>query len=143
LGERAELIASLADRRAALVRDDEPAGAKDRARQLRDHVRAYVLPRVQALESPLLIVLLGPTGAGKSTLMNTLARAAVSRTGVLRPTTREAVLLATDADAAILRRGPLAGIDAGPIVRAPSAANPSAGPATVDPPALDSDEHGE
>jgi GTPase SAR1 family protein len=97
------------------------------------------LPRVRALESPLLIVLLGPTGAGKSTLMNTLARASVSRTGVLRPTTREAVLLATDADAAILRRGALAGIDAGRIVRAP-AATASSGMAIVDAPDLDSVE---
>src|SRR5256885_7299607 len=140
LAERAERIAALADRRAALVRDDEAAAAKDRARQLRDHVRAYVLPRVQALESPLLIVLLGPTGAGKSTLMNTLARAAVSRTGVLRPTTREAVLLATDADAATLRRGGLAGIDAGRIVRAP-ATTASAGLAHVDAQGLGSVEH--
>jgi energy-coupling factor transporter ATP-binding protein EcfA2 len=139
LAERAEVIASLADRRAALVRDDEAAGAKDRARQLRDHVRAYVLPRVRALESPLLVVLLGPTGAGKSTLMNTLARASVSRTGVLRPTTREAVLLATDADAAVLRRGALAGIDAGQIVRAP-AETASSGVAMVDAPDLDSVE---
>src|SRR5438309_7296416 len=140
LGERAELIASLADRRAALGREDEAAGAKDRARQLRDHVRAYVLPRVRAIESPLLVVLLGPTGAGKSTLMNTLARATVSRTGVLRPTTREAVLLATDADAAVLRRGALAGIDTGQIVRAP-ATTASAGMAIVDAPDLDSVEH--
>src|SRR5439155_19143262 len=119
--------------------DDEPAGAKDRARQLRDHVRAYVLPRVQALESPLLVVLLGPTGAGKSTLMNTLARATVSRTGVLRPTTREAVLLGTDADAATLRKGALAGIGGGQIVRAP-ATTASAGLAIVDAPDLDSVE---
>jgi len=139
LAERAELIASLADRRAALVREDEAPGAKDRARQLRDHVRAYVLPRVHALEAPLLVVLLGPTGAGKSTLMNTLARATVSPTGVLRPTTREAVLLATDADAATLRRGALAGIDAGRLVRAP-AATASAGLAIVDAPDLDSVE---
>ncbi len=139
LAERAERIAALADRRAALVRDDEPAGAKDRARQLRDHVRAYVLPRVQALESPPLVVLLGPTGAGKSTLMNTLARATVSRTGVLRPTTREAVLLATDADAATLRKGALAGIGGGQIVRAP-ATTASAGLAIVDAPDLDSVE---
>ena len=139
LAGRAELIASLADRRAALVREDEAAGAKERARQLRDHVRAYVLPRVRALEAPLLVVLLGPTGAGKSTLMNTLARATVSRTGVLRPTTREAVLLATDADAATLRRGALGGIDAGRLVRAP-AATASAGLAIVDAPDLDSVE---
>src|SRR5256885_7183893 len=139
LAERAELIAALADRRAALVREDEAAGAKDRARQLRDHVRAYVLPRLQALESPLLVVLLGPTGAGKSTLMNTLARATVSRTGVLRPTTREAVLLATDADAATLRRGALAGIGPRQIQRAPSA-TASPGLAIVDAPDLDSVE---
>ena len=139
LAGRAELIASLADRRAALVREDEAAGAKERARQLRDHVRAYVLPRVRALEAPLLVVLIGPTGAGKSTLMNTLARATVSRTGVLRPTTREAVLLATDADAATLRRGALGGIDAGRLVRAP-AATASAGLAIVDAPDLDSVE---
>src|SRR3989475_7927923 len=139
LAERAEVIAALADRRAALVREDDAPGAKERARQLRDHVRAYVIPRARALESPLLVVLLGPTGAGKSTLMNTLARATVSRTGVLRPTTREAVLLATDADAATLRKGALAGIDAGRIVRAP-ARTASAGLAIVDAPDLDSVE---
>jgi energy-coupling factor transporter ATP-binding protein EcfA2 len=139
LAERAELIASLADRRAALVREDDAGGAKERSRQLHDHVHAYVLPRVRALESPLLVVLLGPTGAGKSTLMNTLARATVSPTGILRPTTREAVLLATDADASVLRRGALAGIDAGQIVRAP-ATTASAGMAIVDAPDLDSVE---
>ncbi len=139
LAERAEVIAALADRRVALVREDDAPGAKERARQLRDHVRAYVIPRARALESPLLVVLLGPTGAGKSTLMNTLARATVSRTGVLRPTTREAVLLSTDADAAVLRRGALAGIDAGQIVRAP-ATTAATGMAIVDAPDLDSVE---
>ena len=139
LAERAEVIAALADRRVALVREDDAPGAKERARQLRDHVRAYVIPRARALESPLLVVLLGPTGAGKSTLMNTLARATVSRTGVLRPTTREAVLLATDADAAVLRRGALAGIDAGQIVRAP-ATTAATGMAIVDARDLDSVE---
>src|SRR5256712_6714513 len=139
LAERAEVIAALADRRAALVREDDAPGAKERARQLRDHVRAYVIPRARALESPLLVVLLGPTCAGKATLMNPLARATGSRTGVLRPTTREAVLLATDADAAILRRGALAGIDAGQIVRAP-AATAATGMAIVDAPDLDSVE---
>src|SRR5256712_10434526 len=139
LAERAEVIAALADRRAALVREDDAPGAKERARQLRDLVRGYLIRRARALESPLLVVLLGATGAGKSTLMNALARATVSRTGVLRPTTRQAVLLATDADAATLRRGALAGIDAGRIVRAP-ATTASAGLAIVDAPDLDSVE---
>jgi GTPase Era involved in 16S rRNA processing len=44
-------------------------------------------------EAPLLAVIGGPTGAGKSTLVNSLVRAPVSSTGFLRPTTREPVLV--------------------------------------------------
>lgn len=43
--------------------------------------------------APLLAVVGGPTGAGKSTLVNSLVRAPVSRTGILRPTTRTPVLV--------------------------------------------------
>ena len=136
---RAEAVATLAERRFAVLGDGDDPGARERARQLRDHVRAYVLPRVRTIEAPLLVVLLGPTGAGKSTLMNTLAHAAVSRTGVLRPTTREAVLLATDDDAAALRRGALAGIGGGRLARADDA-TASPGLALVDAPDLDSVE---
>jgi hypothetical protein len=135
---RAQHLATLAERRWSFLRDGD-APALDRARQLREHVRAYVLPRIAALEAPLLIVILGPTGAGKSTLMNTLARAPVSRTGVLRPTTRDAMLLATDADAEALTRGALAGIPAARLVRAP-ADGARAGVAIVDAPDLDSVE---
>ena len=71
--------------------------------------------------------------------MNTLARAPVSRTGVLRPTTREAVLLATDPDAQALLRSALAGMPEGRLVRAPAAAA-RAGLALVDAPDLDSIE---
>jgi 50S ribosome-binding GTPase len=140
LAARAQRLAALADRRWGLFRDGD-AAALDRARQLRDHVRAYVLPRIAALDAPLLVVILGPTGAGKSTLMNTLARAPVSRTGVLRPTTRAAVMLATDADAEALSRGAVAGIPAANVVRAPREAA-RAGIAIVDAPDLDSVERG-
>src|SRR5947209_2192983 len=139
LAEQAQLIARLAERRWDLLAEDDDAGARDRARQLREHVRTYVLPRVAAVELPLIVVLLGPTGAGKSTLMNTLARAPISRTGVLRPTTREAVLLATDADAEALLRSALGGVPEGRLVRAPAAAA-RAGLALVDAPDLDSIE---
>jgi len=139
LAEQAQLIAGLAERRWDLLAEDDDPGARDRARQLREHVRTYVLPRVAAVELPLIVVLLGPTGAGKSTLMNTLARAPVSRTGVLRPTTREAVLLATDPDAQALLRSALAGMPVGMLVRAPAAAA-RAGLALVDAPDLDSIE---
>ena len=53
----------------------------------------YVLPRLEALDAPLLAVVGGSTGAGKSTLVNSLVGAEVSRTGVLRPTTRSPVLV--------------------------------------------------
>src|SRR5438445_10627576 len=140
LVERARRLAELAKRRSDVLRDGDPA-ARDRARQLLEHVRAYVLPRAAALEVPLLVVIVGPTGAGKSTLMNTLARSPVSPTGVLRPTTREAVLLATDPDAEALLRSALAGMPEGRLVRAPAAAA-RAGLAIVDAPDLDSIERG-
>ena len=53
----------------------------------------YVLPRLARLDAPLLVVVGGSTGAGKSTLVNSLLRAPVSPAGVLRPTTRSPVLV--------------------------------------------------
>lgn len=41
----------------------------------------------------MLAVIGGPTGAGKSTLVNSLVRAPVSATGILRPTTRHPTLV--------------------------------------------------
>ncbi|GAA2303349.1 dynamin family protein [Actinomadura luteofluorescens] len=69
----------------------------EQAREARDELRAqlvdYVLPRVQASGAPMLVVLGGSTGAGKSTLVNTLVGARVSATGVLRPTTSSPILV--------------------------------------------------
>jgi energy-coupling factor transporter ATP-binding protein EcfA2 len=68
-----------------------------RRRRLAWHLDDYLLPRVRDLEAPLVCVLLGSTGAGKSSLLNGLAGAAVSASGVVRPTTmRPVVLLAPD-----------------------------------------------
>ncbi len=53
----------------------------------------YVLPRLGSLDAPLLAVVGGSTGAGKSTLVNSVLGATVSTPGVLRPTTRSAVLV--------------------------------------------------
>lgn len=63
--------------------------AAAQVRQLED----YVIPRLSSLDAPLLCVVGGSTGAGKSTLVNSLIGRVVSRPGVIRPTTRSAVLV--------------------------------------------------
>jgi energy-coupling factor transporter ATP-binding protein EcfA2 len=69
-------------------------GAARRARtDLRAQLDDYVLPRLRAQDAPLLTVVGGSTGAGKSTLVNSIVGATVSRSGVLRPTTRSPVLV--------------------------------------------------
>jgi energy-coupling factor transporter ATP-binding protein EcfA2 len=70
------------------------------ARAVVDQVDDYLLPRLLDLEAPLLTVVGGSTGAGKSTLVNSLVGAAVTAPGVLRPTTRAPVLVCATADRA-------------------------------------------
>ncbi|MGL5859053.1 MAG: dynamin family protein [Angustibacter sp.] len=69
----------------------------EQARQERtaivDQLDDYLLPRLRAMNGPLLAVVGGSTGAGKSTLVNSVLRAPLSLTGVLRPTTRSPVLV--------------------------------------------------
>jgi energy-coupling factor transporter ATP-binding protein EcfA2 len=57
-------------------------------------VEEYLLPRAADLDAALLVVILGSTGSGKSSLLNALAGARVSPSGVLRPTTRRPVAVA-------------------------------------------------
>ena len=59
----------------------------------------YVLPRLRQIEAPLLAVVGGSTGAGKSTLVNSVVGRRVTEPGVLRPTTRSPVLAHHPADA--------------------------------------------
>jgi hypothetical protein len=58
----------------------------------------YVIPRLRSLDAPLLAVVGGSTGAGKSTLVNSIVDSEVSRSGVLRPTTTTPVLVHHPAD---------------------------------------------
>ena len=60
----------------------------------------YILPRYRSLDAPLLAVVGGSTGAGKSTLVNALVGRAVTRAGAIRPTTRQPILLHHPEDAA-------------------------------------------
>jgi len=116
--------------------------AARRASRLRDHVAGHVLPRARSLDAPLLVLLIGPTGAGKSSLVNALAGRAVSQSGVLRPTTRElvAVVHPEDRDALLAEGAPLVTL-AGDRLRIVSDEGEPRGIALVDAPDVDSIEH--
>ncbi|HSJ21041.1 MAG TPA: ABC transporter [Nocardioidaceae bacterium] len=68
-------------------------------REMVDQIEDYVLPRLIQIDAPLLTVVGGSTGAGKSTLVNSLVGTRVTEPGVLRPTTRSPVLVHNPADA--------------------------------------------
>lgn len=67
----------------------------------------HLLPRLAELSSPAVVVLAGSTGAGKSTLFNSLLAEEVSEAGVLRPTTREPVVGVHPRDVDTLTPGPV------------------------------------
>jgi hypothetical protein len=95
-----------ADLTAALIRlrkelEDAPLdldlhGAHDirvERREMVNQLDDYILPRLVQADAPLLAVVGGSTGAGKSTLVNSLVGRSVTKSGVLRPTTRSPVLV--------------------------------------------------
>jgi hypothetical protein len=72
--------------------------ARDSTHTIVNQLDDYLLPRLARLDAPLLVVVGGSTGAGKSTLVNSIVRAPVSPAGVLRPTTRAPVLVCHPSD---------------------------------------------
>ncbi|WP_367649203.1 dynamin family protein [Aeromicrobium stalagmiti] len=74
--------------------------ARETQAAVTDQLSDYVLPRLVQLDAPLLAVVGGSTGAGKSTLVNSLVGERVTESGVLRPTTRSPVLVHHPDDAA-------------------------------------------
>ncbi|MFI1725691.1 dynamin family protein [Streptomyces sp. NPDC020489] len=91
-----DALSALRDRVAA-ARFPLPLAGAPRARANRDELLAqlddYLVPRLRQPEAPVLAVVGGSTGAGKSTLVNSLVGRRVSEAGVLRPTTRTPVLV--------------------------------------------------
>lgn len=83
--------------------------AVEQARRKRGELVAqvddYLLPRVRRLDAPMLVVIGGSTGAGKSTIANSLIGDVVSPAGVLRPTTRAPVLICHPKDEGWFGRG--------------------------------------
>ncbi len=104
-GPSARLVTALVQLREALESARLPldlpgveAARKARAETI-DQLEDYVLPRLIQIDAPLLTVVGGSTGAGKSTLVNSLVGERVTETGVLRPTTRSPVLVHNPQDA--------------------------------------------
>jgi energy-coupling factor transporter ATP-binding protein EcfA2 len=68
------------------------AQARGERVKLLSQIDDYLLPRLRQSGAPILVALVGSTGAGKSTLMNTIVGKQVSATGIRRPTTNSPVL---------------------------------------------------
>jgi energy-coupling factor transporter ATP-binding protein EcfA2 len=58
-------------------------------------IRSYLIPRARDPELPMTVVVAGPTGSGKSTVVNSLSGTDVSPTGALRPTTKKPMVVAS------------------------------------------------
>src|SRR3954453_6215179 len=133
-----ERLDALAARR--LATRPRTDAASTRATRLADHLAGHVRVRAASLDAPLLVVLVGPTGAGKSTVFNTIAGRAASETGALPPTTRVAVVLVHPDDRAGLAEGTFARVPPS-LIRFVEDATIERGLVLVDAPDIDSIEH--
>jgi hypothetical protein len=101
----AQMVTTLVQLREALETARLPLGlpgvepARKARAEMIDQPEDYVLPRLIQIDAPLLTVVGGSTGAGKSTLVNSLVGERVTEPGVLRPTTRSPVLVHNPQDA--------------------------------------------
>ena len=97
--DNTRMLTALVQLRGALQNAELPLEIADSAEQraarqeMVDQLEDYAIPRLMTLEAPLLTVVGGSTGAGKSTLVNSLIGSRVTAPGVLRPTTRSPVLV--------------------------------------------------
>ncbi|MGB7860040.1 MAG: GTPase [Acidimicrobiia bacterium] len=80
------------DLRVAEIRGKSSLAERDR---LVRTLRSYLSVRLSNPHTPLCVVFAGPTGSGKSTLVNSLAGRDLSITGPIRPTTKGPIVLAS------------------------------------------------
>jgi len=78
------------------------SGLADSRDRLARIIRFYLIPRLTRPESRMRVVFAGPTGSGKSTLINSLSGHDASETGALRPTTTGPIILASERSAPVL-----------------------------------------
>ncbi|HIZ35013.1 MAG TPA: GTPase domain-containing protein [Candidatus Ruania gallistercoris] len=84
--------------------------ARDDRDRLVTQVRHHLLPRLRQVAAPVIVVVGGSTGAGKSTIVNSVVEKEITTAGVLRPTTREPILVVHPKDADLLEGHPVADI---------------------------------
>ncbi len=84
-----------------------PSGREASARELRERMLSqldsHLIPRVREQASPAIVVVGGPTGAGKSTVVNALLGEQLTAAGVLRPTTKIPHLFHNPLDVSVLQ----------------------------------------
>jgi len=100
-GALTQALVGLREVLAGLVLGLDVPGAPEAERlrnELVGQIDDYLVPRLREMEAPLLMVVGGSTGAGKSTLVNSIVGRPVSPAGVLRPTTRAPVLVCHSGD---------------------------------------------
>ena len=151
----ADLLAAIREFRTQVAHSVLPldlpstAAAKANRTALLQQLDDYVIPRLSSIDAPLLAVIGGSTGAGKSTLVNSLLRQEVSRAGVIRPTTTSPVLIHHPQDAQWFTdqrvlpdlarvTGDASGPDASGTVRLVESAELPPGMALLDAPDIDS-----
>ncbi|HEX2240722.1 MAG TPA: dynamin family protein, partial [Actinomycetota bacterium] len=92
-----ELRAALGAARLDLDAPGAP-GIRGLQRDLIAQIDDYLRPRLADVEAPVLVVVGGSTGAGKSTIVNSIVGWEISPAGVVRPTTRVPVLVCNTND---------------------------------------------
>lgn len=94
----------------------EHEGKEQERVELVRSIRRYLLPRLSDPQAPVVAVLVGPSGSGKSVLLNSLAGRLASEPGPLRPTTRAPVVLANPGHGGRYQRAFATAAGSGPVV---------------------------
>lgn len=116
LGRLADALEGVDLRGAQLGADAAIVDERDR---LAGTVRNYLIPRTTNPDAPLMVVFAGPTGAGKSTLVNSVSGLHLTVAGAVRPTTSLPLVLAgssEDATRVAAGSGAQAVVGAAPIL---------------------------